>query len=84
MGIAVLISLLPTLASTIRSGIQLFNDIKPEIQAMFQRGDITAEQQAALMSEVDDILGQFKTGNLPDHWKVQPDPARHIAASQPV
>ena len=75
MSAAALIALLPTLASTIRSGIRLLNDIKPEIVAMFQRGEISAEQQQALMDEVNDILASHEAGELPEHWKIRPDPS---------
>lgn len=67
-----LLTLLPLLTNSARSTISLITRLKPEIQALFNKGEITVEQQAALMQEVDDILGAHERGELPEHWKVQP------------
>lgn len=66
-----LLTLLPLLTNSARSTISLIARLKPEIQALFSKGEITAEQQAALMAEVDDILAAHEAGELPPHWRVQ-------------
>lgn len=48
--------------------------IQTWIKSLFDGGVITKEEQDQLMSYVDNVLSAFQSGQIPEWWKVQPDP----------
>lgn len=60
---------------TIAPDVILFSaKVKQWISDMFSSNVITAEEQNALHSRVNQICADLLTGKVPDHWRVEADP----------
>lgn len=49
--------------------------VKDWIADLFSAGVISVEQQNELYARVNEICRATLSGQLPDHWKVDPDPS---------